>query len=159
MISLLCPANRQRDLPANRQRDLRKPPALPPKPPSRPARPSKRKDPEIEAIMEAMDRELAQTEVGKSFERESPRVGVPFLFFSSICFITLLSHIPLILLWVALKDFIYLFVLLFFTDKSGKNNQQISVLRKNTILEQIVSREAIEILSLYPLQRLHAVLK
>ncbi|KAK7113122.1 protein ecdysoneless homolog [Littorina saxatilis] len=51
-----------------------KPPALPPKPPARPSKaPKQRKDPEVVAIMEAMDRELAQTEVGKSFERDPPR--------------------------------------------------------------------------------------
>ncbi|XP_076443886.1 protein ecdysoneless homolog [Babylonia areolata] len=55
-----------------------KPPAVPPKPPSRPSKPaSRRKDPEIVAIMDAMDRELAQTEVGKSFEREPPKPKPP----------------------------------------------------------------------------------
>ena len=37
-------------------------------------RTSRSRDPEIEEIMEAMDRELAQTEVGKSFERDPPKV-------------------------------------------------------------------------------------
>ncbi|KAL8587428.1 hypothetical protein ACOMHN_062161 [Nucella lapillus] len=55
-----------------------KPPAVPPKPPCRPSKPSsRRKDPEIVAIMEAMDRELAGTEVGKSFEREPPKPKPP----------------------------------------------------------------------------------
>lgn len=40
---------------------------------------SKRHDPEITAIMHAMDQELARTDVGKSFEREPPRVCSPFL--------------------------------------------------------------------------------
>ncbi|KAK7456517.1 hypothetical protein BaRGS_00039373 [Batillaria attramentaria] len=45
----------------------RRPRAAPPKPPSR------RQDPEIKAIMQAMDRELARTDIGKSFETEPPR--------------------------------------------------------------------------------------
>ena len=53
-----------------------KPPAVPANPPNRPVKPpsGKKKDPEIKAIMEAMDRELAGTEVGKSFERMTLKV-------------------------------------------------------------------------------------
>lgn len=38
-----------------------------------------RKDPEIAAIMQAMDRELARTDLGKSFETEPPRVSRPVI--------------------------------------------------------------------------------
>ena len=55
-------------------------PSAPPPPPPPAAGSGGKRDKKLEALMDAMDRELAATDVGKSFEREPKRVR-GFMFF------------------------------------------------------------------------------